>query len=154
VFAWCFKPNEKQVSIEMTGYLYIGSASRYPGGLSIRKRRMLLPSPRTQDQALKSKIQRLGLCPDKEFIPLFRVPFKNGSSDDVIHVRALVILARTVLMIWLGAVDKGLKPAIKDLVPWELEDIKYLGLAGDNPLAVNINGGGGAKKRDNDKGTE
>lgn len=49
VFVWCFKPNGKQVTIEMTDYLYIDSSSRYRGGLSLRKRGMLLPTPRTQD---------------------------------------------------------------------------------------------------------
>lgn len=154
VFARRFKPNGKQVSIKKTDSLYIGSASKYPGGLSVRRRRMLLPSPRPQDEALKSKIKCLDLSPEGEFITLFIVPFKNGSNDDVMDVRALVILARTVLMIWLGAVDEGLKPAIKDLVPWGLKNIKYLGLAGDNPLATNFNGRDGAKKRENHKGTE
>jgi hypothetical protein len=54
------------------------------------------------------------------------------------NVKALVTLARMVLMIWLGAVDERWKPVIKDLVPRGLENIKYLGLAGDNPLAINF----------------
>jgi hypothetical protein len=82
------------------------------------------------------------------------VTFNNGSNCDVMKVRALVILARTVVMIWLGDVDEGLKPAIKDLVPWELENIEYLRLAGDNLLATNFNGGDGTEKRGNYKGTE
>jgi len=102
---------------------------------------MLLPSSKPHDEALKSKIKSLDLRPEGEFITLFKVPFKNG-LEDVMNVRALAILARTILMIWLGAADEGLKPAIKDLVPWRLENIKYLGLAGDNPLATTFNGQG------------
>ena len=50
------------------------------------------------------------------------------------------VLASMVLMIWLGGVDRELRPAIKDLVPWRLANIKYPGLAGDNPLARSFNG--------------
>lgn len=99
---------------------------------------MLLPSLGRREEALISKIKRLDLSPDGEFITLFTVPFKNGSFDDVENVKALVTLARMVLMIWLGAVDERWKPAIKDLVPCGLEHIKYLGLAGENPLAINF----------------
>lgn len=110
---------------------------------------MLLPSPGPQDEALKSKIKCLDLSPEGEFIVLFVVPFKDGSKDDVMNVRRLVILGRMVFMIWLGAVDGALKPAIRDLVPWGLENVKYLGVAGDNPLATNVNGRDGTKKERN-----
>jgi hypothetical protein len=32
-------------------------------------------------------------------------------------------------------------PKVKDLIPWSLEDIQYFGLAGDNPLELEINEG-------------
>jgi hypothetical protein len=65
----------------------------------------------------------------------------------------LVKLARMVLMIWLGA-DEGWEPAIKDLVPWGLENIDYHGLTGHNTLATNFKGTDRTKKRGNNKGTE
>jgi hypothetical protein len=154
VFAWRFKPNGKQVSVQTTGYLCIGSAHRYRCGLSGRRRRLLLPSLGRREEALISKIKRLDLSPDGEFITLFTVPFKNGSFDDVENVKALVTLARMVLMIWLGAVDERWKPAIKDLVPCGLEHIKYLGLAGDNPLATNFKGQRWNKEERNHEGAE
>jgi hypothetical protein len=49
-------------------------------------------------------------------------------------VRALVVLARMALMIWLGAVDERLKSKIKDLVLLGLENIKYVGLRRDSLL--------------------
>jgi hypothetical protein len=49
-------------------------------------------------------------------------------------IKALVTLARMVLIIWLGAINERWKPAI----PCGLEYIKYLRLAGDNPLAINF----------------
>jgi hypothetical protein len=110
VFAWRFKPNGKQASVQKTGYVCIGSASRYSGGLRTKRCRLLFsnafPSLGLQDGALISKIKRLDLSLDGEFITLFVVPFKNGSNDDVMNDIILVKLARMVLMIWLGAVDK------------------------------------------------
>lgn len=143
VFAWLSAPNEKSV-MKKTGSVYIGSASKYPGGLRLRRRRMLLRSSKPQDEALKHKIKRLDLDPEGVFITLFMVPFRDGPDGDVLNVRAVVILARAVLMIWLGAVDEGLKPVIRDLAPWGLDN-QYAGLAGDNPLAINFHGSGGAK---------
>jgi hypothetical protein len=120
-----------------TLYDYIGSASDYRGGLSLRKSHMLSRLARPHDEALKRKIKDLGLNSKGEFKTLFTVSFENGFDGDVMDIRALAILARWALMIWLGAVDDGLKPAIKDLVPWGIENIEYIGLAGDNPLAIN-----------------
>jgi hypothetical protein len=41
VFVWLFAPNEKSV-IMNTGGFYINSASRYPGGLILRRRQLLV----------------------------------------------------------------------------------------------------------------
>jgi hypothetical protein len=112
------------------------------------------PSLGLQDKALTSKIKRLDLSPDGEFLTLFVVPLKNGSEDEIMNDLVLVKLARVVLMIWLGAVEEGREPAIKDLIPWELENIEYHGLAGDNPLATNFKGRDGTKKRGDQKGKE
>jgi hypothetical protein len=136
----------------------MGSVSGYSGGLRTNRRRWLFsiafPSLGLQDKALISKITRLDLTPDGEFITLFVVPFKNGSKDEVMNDIVLVKLARMVLMIWLGAADEGWEPAIKDLVPWGLENIEYHGLTGHNPLATKFKGRDGTKKRGNHKGTE
>ena len=44
-------------------------------------------------------------------------------------------------MIWLGANNEKLKQKTKDIVPWELENIKYVGLMGGNSLELEINEG-------------
>ena len=93
-----------------------------------------MPPLRQREEALISKIKYLNLSLDGEFIPLFIVLFKNGSFNNVKNIKALVTLARIILIIWLGAINERWKPAIKDLVPCGLEHIKYLRLAGDNPL--------------------
>ncbi|KAF4631730.1 hypothetical protein G7Y89_g6401 [Cudoniella acicularis] len=153
VLAWYTEASGMQDSTDKTIYVYIGSASDCHGGLNARKARMLSPFARPHDEALKRKIKDLGLNSEGEFRfkTLFTVPFENGFGGDVMDVRALVILARWALMIWLGAVDDGLKPLIKDLFPWGIENVEYIGLAGDNPLAINFNGSDKAMKGENQK---
>jgi hypothetical protein len=75
------------------------------------------PSLRLHDAALMSNIKCLDLVPDGEFIMLFVVPIQNGSNNDIMDDIALPKLARMVLMIGLGAINKGSNPEIKDLVP-------------------------------------
>jgi hypothetical protein len=79
---------------------------------------------------------------------------KNGSNDGIMNDITLVKLGVMVLMIWLGVVDEVLKPAIKNLVSWELEIIKHHGIAGDNPLATNFNSRDVTKKRKCHESTE
>lgn len=146
VFAWCTKPNGKQDCTKETLYVYIGSASKCHGGLDFRKRYMLAQFTTRHDEGLKVKIKQLDLDSKGEFKRLFRVSLKNGPDADVMDVRELVVLARLVLMIWLGAVNGRLKAKSQDLVPWRLEKIEYMGLATDNPLMARLNKRGGTKK--------
>ena len=53
------------------------------------------------------------------------------------------------LTIWIAAVDEGLKPEVKDRVPWDSENIDYFGLVGGGPLETNFNGSEKATKREN-----
>jgi hypothetical protein len=99
---------------------------------------MLSRSAEPHDEALKRKIKDLGLSPKGRFGTLCTVPFVNNSDGDVLDVRALSILMRLLLMIWLGAVGGQLKSKTKDLVPWKLGKVQYIGLATDNPLATDI----------------
>lgn len=146
VFVWCTEAIGEQSSTKKTTYFYVGSASHCRGGLRSRKRYFLAHLPKPHDESLKLKIKELGLDPNGDFRELFRIPFKNDFARDVMDVRAQAILTRLVFMIWLGAVDEKLMPKVKDLVPWRLEDIQYVGLAGDNPLESEINEGKRYKK--------
>jgi hypothetical protein len=131
----CFlRPKGGSGSVKEMGYVYAGSGTGAGSGLSGRRRCILSSS--TGKDSLKSKISKLDLDLEKNFVVLFRVPF----DVDVHDARVIATLARLVYMIWLGAVDEELKPKIKYLVPWLLEDVKYRGLAKDDPLARNLPG--------------
>jgi hypothetical protein len=146
VLTWCSEACEKQESGEKTVYVYVGSASKCPGGLDRRRRHMLSRWAKPHDEKLKRKIKNLGLSPKGKFGTLFKVPFKNNFGGHVHDVRALTILTRLHQMIWLGAVDGKLKSKTKHLVPWDLGQIRYIGLATDNPLEIAINKSSGPKK--------
>ncbi|KAE9376365.1 hypothetical protein N431DRAFT_400536 [Stipitochalara longipes BDJ] len=146
VFIWWTEVSGKQESGEKTVYVYVGSASNHYGGLISRKHHMLSGCAKPHDEALKRKIKDLGLSPKGQFGTLFAVPFKNSLESEVLDVRALSILTRLLLMIWLGAVGGQLKSRTKHLVPWKPGKIRYIGLATDNPLLTDINKGGKLKR--------
>lgn len=105
VYAYIGKLNRK--SARKIGNVYIGSASEHRGGLRTRRLNTLLPSPLPSDDSFKCKIKDLDLSQDGEFITLCIVPFKDDSSDGVANVKALVILTRAVLTIWLTMLMMG-----------------------------------------------
>jgi hypothetical protein len=89
----------------------------------------------TQNEAPKPAIRDLGLSRTGKLITLLEVSFKDGSAEEVERIRRLVTLAREVFVIWLAAAKDC--SAIEEIVPWELEDIRYHELANHN-LARNI----------------
>jgi hypothetical protein len=100
---------------------------------------MLSRSAEPHGEALKRKIKDLSLSLKGQFGTLFIIPFKNSLEGDILDVKALLILTRLLLMIWLGGISGELKSRIKHLVPWKLGKIQYIGLAIDNPLFTDIN---------------
>lgn len=138
VLIWWTEATGKQESEE--NMLYISSATAHSprGGLTTRKLNMLSQLHYPHDEALKRKIKLRRLSLKGQFGTLFMVPFENNFNGDSDDVRALSILTRLLLMIWLGAVDEGLRSKTKDLVPWKLGSIQYIGLATDNPLMIDI----------------
>ncbi len=139
VFIQWTEVSRRQESREKTVYVYVGSASNYPSGLIFRKRYILSRSAELHDEALKRKIKDLGLSLKGQFRTLFTVLFENNFDSNVLDVRALSILTRLLLIIWLGAVSGELKSKTKALVPQKLGEIQYIGLATDNPLMTDIN---------------
>ncbi|KAG9231510.1 hypothetical protein BJ875DRAFT_444016 [Amylocarpus encephaloides] len=135
VYGWVLKPKGLLGHFDNEYYLWVGSASKYGGGLKSRKENLLSSSRPTQNEAPKPDIRNLGLSRTGKLITLLEVSFKDGSAEEVEKIRRLVTLAREVFVIWLVAAKDC--SAIKEIVPWELEDILYHGLASHN-LARNI----------------
>jgi hypothetical protein len=68
---------------------------------------------------------------------LLEISFKDDSAKEVERIKRFVTLVRDVFVIWLAAAKDC--SAIKEIVPSELEDNHYYGLASHN-LARNIKG--------------
>lgn len=89
-----------------------------------------------ENEAPKQDIRELRLSKrEKHFFTLLEVPFEDDSAEEIEKTRRLVTLAREVFVIWLEAArDCSL---FEEIIPWEVEDLLYSGLAGHN-LARNI----------------
>ena len=136
VFGWILKQN-KPVSSENQHYLYVGSTTEHNGGLRYHRLKLLSPSAWTQNDP-KVDIRDLDLDTRGQFVTLFEIPFKDDSYEEISRVRHLVTLAKTVFVVWLGAVKDHSKPAITELVPWGLENIRYHGLSGYRAVMQDI----------------
>ena len=91
----------------------------------------------------------------KKFVMLFEVPFKDGGNEEVRRISTLVTLAKVVFTIWLGAVRESLQLVIKELVPWELENVTRGGVRVDRyiPPLPKSRAGNGHHRRDNARPT-
>lgn len=67
-------------------------------------------------------------------IPLFEVPYAGKTTKEQPRNAALVGIAEAVYTIWLQAVAPEMKPAIKGMVPWDGEYIRYQGTLESMPL--------------------
>lgn len=146
VLIWCSEGRRPITGEEIVG-VYVGSASSRPGGLLSRRRNFLSRRVEPHDEALKRKTKDLRLNPKGHFGTLAIVPFENRFGGDILDVRAMSILTRFVLMIWLGAVGGELRSKTRNLVPWKLGIIRYIGLATGNPLKIDINKGDKTQRR-------
>ena len=137
VFAWILKPAKASYHFDDECYVYIGSTARHGKGLGGRRAELQSRPYRGMDAIIRSidyhKLDRRG-----QFVTLFEVPFADDSREEVERIRTLVTLAKAVLVIWLGAVEKRSRTAITGLVPWDIETISYLGIGGHNALYRDI----------------
>ena len=137
VYAWILKPKRGSFHFDNECYVYIGSATKYDRGLRDRKARFQ-SRPYRGDESLIHYINFHRLDRRGKFVTLLEIPFADDSVQEITRVRTLVALAKAVLVIWLGAVDKPSRKAITGLVPWDIETISYLGLVAHNGLSRNI----------------
>lgn len=150
VYAWILPPETTPAYLDKHFCLFVGSTSEYGVGLSGTRRRLLSKQSSTQaDYTTKAFLKEHGFSRRGKLVTLLEVPFKDKSLQETMRVRALVRLARAVFIIWLGAVREAAKPAIKQLVPWELECIRYQGFASHMFFAFDFYEARGRRKMKN-----
>ncbi|KAL2012465.1 hypothetical protein VTN00DRAFT_5183 [Thermoascus crustaceus] len=138
VYAWILPSKCKPVCFDKQFHLLLGTTSQYGVGLRGTKDQLLSKWSSKRKDNPRSLVEGLNLSKHGKLVTLLEVPFKDDSHEETLRVRALVRLARAVFAIWLGAVRESSKPLIQKLVPWELEYIRYRGLASCKFLAFNL----------------
>ena len=137
VYAWILKPKKGSFHFDNECFVYVGSATQYNKGLRDRKDQLSV-RPYRDDSSVMDYIEHHRLDPRGQLVTLLEAPFADNTNEEIERVRTLVVLARAVLVIWLGAVWKESRKAITGIVPWDIESISYSGLAGHNGLFRNI----------------
>jgi hypothetical protein len=116
-------------------YLYIGSATRYSGGLKRRiadhtRERKTKHEPRLQHD-IRTKTLK------DSFVTLMVVRMNHPDAEAVLEVRRTVILAEAILTVWLGALESP-PHDLRSACPWDLETLQWTGWSSHNPLKDDV----------------
>jgi hypothetical protein len=151
VYGWVLRPKDKEVFRDDERFLYTGSASAASGGLKGKKGSFLSSHLSRRDRPLMSKIEALGLSPTEIFVTFFEIPLSEGSDEEVYEIKVLTAVARAVIVVRLGGLGGGSKPAIMDQGSCNLKDIRYWEMACHNPFLYDIPSPEKLRKRREDK---
>ncbi|KAI4173617.1 MAG: hypothetical protein LQ343_002792 [Gyalolechia ehrenbergii] len=116
-------------------YLYIGSASRYGGGLNIRISEHTVWRNRSNESRLQRDIRKKGLKGNDRFVTLMVMKMDSPKKENVLDVRLTVTLAEAILTMWLGALQPS-SLQLQNLCPWDPQTLEYTGWSSHNPLTV------------------
>lgn len=121
--------NPYEVRMDSDRYLFVGSASKYDGGLLARKRSQ-------SEKGLSKKMKKKHLVEDV-FVTLMTMKMDDSSEQSVLDVRRTVTIAKSILRLWLGAL--GNPPHdLRVLYPWYPETPGYNPWCLINPLTKDI----------------
>ncbi|KAL9002999.1 MAG: hypothetical protein Q9188_004099 [Gyalolechia gomerana] len=118
-------------------YLYVGSASRYGGGLNMRISEHTVRRKRSDESRLQRDIRKKDLKGNDRFITLMVMKMNSPKKENVLEVRLTVTLAEAILTMWLGAL-KSSSLQLQNLCPWDPQTLEYTGWSSHNPLTVDV----------------
>ena len=118
-------------------YLYVGSASRYGGGLKARIAEHTRKTRRSDESRLQRDIRRKNLKGTNSFATLMVMKMDSPEKEGVLDVRRTVILAEAILTVWLGALPSRLH-GLQSLCPWDSQTLQYTGWPSQNPLTMGV----------------
>ncbi|KAF1926327.1 uncharacterized protein M421DRAFT_6956 [Didymella exigua CBS 183.55] len=118
-------------------YLYVGSASRYGGGLNLRIAEHTKKIKRKYESRLQYDIRTKALKASGRFITLMVMKTDSSQKEVVLDVRRTVTLAEAILTVWLSALQA---PAhgLQCVCPWDPALLQYTGWSSHNPLLNDI----------------
>ncbi|KAF2008181.1 hypothetical protein P154DRAFT_584800 [Amniculicola lignicola CBS 123094] len=118
-------------------HLYVGSASKYGGGLNHRIDEHTRKMKRKHESRLQSDIRKKRLEKNGRFITLMVVKMDSPDNDVVLDVRRTVVLAEAILTVWLNALQDPSED-LQSVSPWDSQTLQYTGWASHNPLLVDV----------------
>lgn len=118
-------------------YLYVGSASRYGGGLNRRISEHTERRRRSYESRLQRDIRKKDLKGNDRFVTLMAMKMNSPMNEDVRDVRLTVTLAEAILTLWLGALQSPL-PHLQNLCQWDPQILEYTGWSSHNPLTMDV----------------
>ena len=116
-------------------FVYVGSASRFGGGLNARIMQHVSERRQTRLQEL---VKRKGLRQSRNFITLMTVEI--ATSKHVLEIRRRVVLAEAVMTVWLGALNTSRleSHSLRLMYPWDPVLLDYVGASTHNPLEYDV----------------
>ncbi|KJX93779.1 hypothetical protein TI39_contig4258g00006 [Zymoseptoria brevis] len=138
-----------EIQFAIDRMVYVGSASKYGGGLASRiaehasKRKNKPGRKRKIIPRLQTSIEARTLRWPGNFATLMVLRFPSSRPQDVYNVRATVVIAEAMLTIWLGALQDpppnvNPSPRLFDAFPWDLAERDYTPWSSHNPLLVDF----------------
>lgn len=117
-------------------YLYVGSASKYGGGLNARVTQHMKKRG-SKESRLQRDIRKKNLEGGDRFVALMIMKIDSPEKEVVLGVRRTVILAEAILTVWLGALQSP-SNHLQSLCPWDTQTLEYTGWSLQNPLMMNV----------------
>ena len=123
--------------IPSSRYLYVGSASKYGGGLNSRIAEHTRRTKRKNESRLQRDIRTKRLKGNGSFVTLMVMKMESSDEEVVLDVRRTVTLAEAILTVWLGALQSPTHTLQRDC-PWDPQTLQYTGWSSHNPLVFNV----------------
>lgn len=118
-------------------YLYVGSASKYDGGLNARIAQHTIKTRYSRESRLQRDIRTKNLKKTGRFVTLMVMKMDGPQKDVVLDVRRTVTLAESILTVWLNAIQSP-PYDLQSLCPWDSQTLEYTGWSSHNPLTVDV----------------
>ena len=116
-------------------YLYVGSATRYGGGLNWRIYQHTRKNTRKWESRLQYDIRTKRL--KSSFVTLMVMKMDHSNPEAVLEVRRTVVLAEAIFTVWLGALERP-PHDLQNMCPWDLRTLQWTGWSSHNPLLDDV----------------
>jgi Uri superfamily endonuclease len=126
-----------QIQMVSDRYLYVGSASKYGGGLNWRIAQHIRKTKLKHESRLQYDIRTKRLKGNGRFVTLMVMKMDSSENEVVLHVRKTVILAEAILTVWLSAL-RSPSHDFQSVCPWDSQTLQYTGWASHNPLMDDV----------------